>query len=291
MGFTAAALSPVHPGRRCRRRRRPHCVNIDNVDCNVSVLLEPVREIGVRCVLTLMSSNCCLSNLGEKMKRERRLNNKFGKMWHVLSFIRHKIRERQNVFRVNIILRRDIQVRGNKLPVISGGRPCCKTCERAPAHFLPSIPRNARNFPHNVPFPNRAAKRREMQIEEDGESALSAKEFAREERERKESSHRKVGENYCLQYNVGKPSEVLQYMHTHIQEKRRKIVIAPSQPFSSPMHENNTKLFPPFPQILAFGKGEIGPSKLFQIVGKMYADRKPSLPAFPVSASRSLEMR
>ncbi len=53
-----------------------------------------------------------------------------------------------------------------------------------------------------------------MQIEEDGESALSAKEFARKERERKESSHRKVGENYCLQYNVGKPSEVL-YAHAH----------------------------------------------------------------------------
>ncbi len=62
---------PVHPGRRCRRRRRPHCVNIDNVDCNVSVLLEPVREIVVRCVLTLMSSNCCLSNLGKNEKREK----------------------------------------------------------------------------------------------------------------------------------------------------------------------------------------------------------------------------
>ncbi len=178
-----------------------------------------------------------------------------------------------------------MHVRENKLPVISGGRPCCKTCmsyhlsaARAPAHFLPSIPQNARNFPHNVPFPNRAAKGREMQIEEDGESALSAKEFARKERERKESSHRKVGENYCLQYNVGKPSEVL-YAHAH---PYRKIVIAPSQPFSSPMHENNTKLFPLSPRSLHLEKGEIGPSKLFQIVGKRYdADRKQSLAPFP----------
>ena len=76
-----------------------------------------------------------------------------------------------------------------------------------------------------------------MQIEEDGKSALSAQEFARRERERKESSHRKVGENYCLQYNVGKPSEVLGICtRTSVKEKRRKIVIAPSQPFSSPMH-------------------------------------------------------